>query len=151
MRKFLSLLTIVFILTLSGCGNITKPYNYYDDKFEFTVINNTDQFINFSVIEGVTSSTNAKDFYSQYHNYLTDCVGTVFKQQLIAPRGSVSSDGTMPLDRMTYLINDGSYNVTIFVCKDNSYTGKNDVYINKMYFTLSGDRTVTINSNGSIY
>lgn len=150
MKKILSIFTILFVFVLVSCGNIVKPHSWEEDYFDFTVVNNTDQFINFSIIEGTTSCTSAKDFYNQPHNYLTDWVGNVLSKFLLAPSGKKSSDGLM-LDRQTFTIANGSYNVTIFVCKDNSYTGKSDVYINKMYFTLSGNRTVTINSNGSIY
>lgn len=150
MKKKIFLFSILICFLFSSCFYNYSEY-YQNKYFEFTVINNTDQFINFSIIEGTTDCINAKDFYSQYHNYLCDFTGDVMHKQVIAPAGSLSSDGKDLLDRWTYYVYKGSYNVTIFVCKDNTYTSYEDVYINKKYFVLSGTKTIIIGSTGNIY
>ena len=149
MRKFISLLTIVCIFTLSSCSNDIPKYQMEDDNYKLIIVNNMDQFIHFSIIEGTTSATSVKQFNSEVHTYLKDCVGSTLKKQLLSPSGTIS--GEDQLDRIRYYIPKGSYTCTIFVSKSNTYSGKEDVYINKKTFYYSSDMTITIGSNGSIY
>lgn len=146
MKKRIVLLSLFLVVLLSSCKAIFDEGKGYQ---ELTIINNTNLHIKYSIINGTTGATSSKAFYSQQNNYLVDYAGIVIKQQLLSPSGK-QSEGYM-LDRTTFRLNEDDYYLTIFVCKSNNYTGKEDEYINKYTFSCSGDKTITIASNGSIY
>lgn len=147
--KKLFLCLIILIPIFAGCNLQTKESKQYYQTV--TLINQTNQSIRFSLIYDTTTATSSNAFYSQSHNYVSDFAGFVLKQQLISPAGSVSSDGQYRLDRNELKLKTGSYYVTLFLCKNNMYTGKQDEYINKKRIYISGDQTVIIASNGAIY
>lgn len=150
MKKFLSLLAIVFIFLLSGCENATLPeYKMEDDNYKLTIVNCTNKYIHYSIIEGVTYATSVKQFNLETHTFLKDFTGTSINKQLISPAGTIS--GEYKLDQSYHYIPKGKYNCTIFVCKSNTYNNKEDEYINKQTFYLNSDMTITIGSNGAIY
>lgn len=150
MKNKLLILSIFSLIIFTSCVDAPKP-NFEEEYQDITIINNMDQFVNFSIINGSTSATKSKEFYSQSHSYLKDWVGTSICKELLSPSGSTSASGEYSLDRMTYKVEKGSFDVTIFVCKDNRYTNKSDVYIGKMSFNFSGDKIINIESDGNIY
>ena len=151
-KLFRVILFLFLILFIISCSNIFHK----DDRFDYnelTVINNMNKFINFSIVEEYVTTENAETFYSSSHKYLSDYLGFVtFKRELLAPKGSISDEGKYELDKITYRIGTGSYNVTLFVALDNTYDykGRPDIFVDKYYFNLSGNKTVIINENGKI-
>ena len=152
MKKKVFVFLILVLILFSSCNFNNKLNNKLNDTYQtITVINGTNKYVNFSIIKDTTSATSAKDFYSYSHNYLNDFIGNPIKKQLLSPAGNTSSNGKLKLDRVDLKINSGSNNITIFVCEDNTYSNKDDKYINKAYLYLTGDRTITISASGAIY
>lgn len=148
MKKIYIAFVSLFLALLISCGNVFEE----EDKYQkLTIVNQTNLFIKYSVIEGTSSATTSNAFYAQMHDYIIDRAGITIKQQLLCPAGHVDDTGELQLDKQTFEVNKGSYNCTLFVCKSNSYTGNPDDYINKASFNFSGNTTVTIAADGSIY
>lgn len=147
--KKLFLCLIILIPILASCTLPTnEPKQYYQTV---TLINQTNQFLKYSLIYDTTTATSSTDFYIQSHNYVSDFAGWTLQNMTICPAGTVSSDGKDRLDKDELKLKPGSYYITLFVCKDNMYNNKPDQYINKKRIYISGDMSIFISANGNIY
>lgn len=144
-RKTFLLLFICF--SFSSCNLLFNNNDKYE-YFEVTVINYTDKFIDFSIVQEYVATDNPSIFNSSYHIYLKDYVGNSLKEVLLCPYGSTSEN--YELYKITYRISKGNYSGTIFVNTNNDYTTNPKVFIGKKYSTFSNNCTISINYNGTI-
>ena len=150
MKKIFIPFLMVFLLFFTSCFN---PNNFEENNnnkhYNVTIINYTDKIINYSIIEGNTACTSGKDFYASSHNYIRDYYRGPLYQSLLCAYGTVKENDL--LDREYLWLPAQNCYVTVFVCKDNTYTTKPHEYIGKGYIYITGDRTITISANGQVY
>lgn len=138
MKKiFFILFCIIFIF--SSC--LLEDDKLENDHITVTVINNTNKYLKYSLID---INTNC---------YINNIFDSPIDNEVISPAGNTTViDGEEePLYIDELWIKPGSYSAKIIVYIDNTYSTQADKYLNEGIFYITDDYTITIGSDGSIY